>query len=285
MNNLKIIGTQVLNNIKMKIIEGGFGENQKCILASDIAMQHGYQTKYINQCINRELKRFNENDLVDLKTGCSEQPRKILELTKTQWGNSKNIFLLSERGYTKLVAMMDNNNEKKWEVMDKLIDGYFHMREKIKEIKNKEYSQEDIMMYQLQEQKKMKERLNKVESNIEDIKIVNDSALVLGGSLNGEWKKSIKAAFWNVACKYEDREMMIRDLYERAYSTLEKEMHVNLEVRLNNRIKRAIGIGTSKTKANKFNRLDVINDDVKLIAGFKVIASRIVRAELINMKS
>ena len=283
MNNLKIIGTQVLNNIKMKIIEGGFGENQKCMLVSDIAMQHEVEFKTVQQLINRNKKRFNSNDLMDLCDKEFKVTASDLELVTSN--NQKYCYLLSERGYTKLVAMMDNTNEKKWEVMDKLIDGYFHMREQIKEVKNKEYSQEDIMMYQLQEQKKMKERLNKVESNIEDIKIVNDSALVLGGSLNGEWKKSIKAAFWNVACKYEDKEMMIRDLYERAYSTLEKEMHVNLEVRLNNRIKRAIGIGTSKTKANKFNRLDVINDDVKLIAGFKVIASRIVRAELINMKS
>ena len=49
----------------------------------------------------------------------------------------QNIFLLSERGYTKLVAMMDNNNEKKWEVMDKLIDGYFQMNGEKKYIPTK----------------------------------------------------------------------------------------------------------------------------------------------------
>ena len=49
-----------------------------------------------------------------------------------QISKSNNIFLLSERGYTKLVSMMDNTNEIKWQVMDKLIDEYFAMRAIIK---------------------------------------------------------------------------------------------------------------------------------------------------------
>ena len=67
MNDLKIIGEQVLNNIEMKIIEGGFGENQKCMLVSDIAMQHEVEIKYINKVINNNISRFGENDLIDLK--------------------------------------------------------------------------------------------------------------------------------------------------------------------------------------------------------------------------
>lgn len=53
-------------------------------------------------------------------------------MTAREFANYKNIFLLSERGYTKLVAMMANDNEKKWEVMDKLIDDYFSMREALR---------------------------------------------------------------------------------------------------------------------------------------------------------
>ncbi|MGL4761097.1 MAG: ORF6C domain-containing protein [Sarcina sp.] len=214
MNDLAIKGTQVLEGKEIKIIEGGFGANQKCMLASDIAAQHGYQTKYINQCINRELKRFNENDLMDLKTGCSEQPREILELTKAQWGNSNNVFLLSERGYSKLVAMMDNSNEKKWEVMDKLIDGYFKMRETIENGLNQIKSDEDIMIYQLQEQKKIKEQLNEInnralknEKEIDNLPLLSiDSKEVtkcvkkkavnlLGGKASSAYKEMSKKVF------------------------------------------------------------------------------------------
>ena len=35
-----------------------------------------------------------------------------LGMTAREFANYKNIFLLSERGYTKLVAMMSNDNEK-----------------------------------------------------------------------------------------------------------------------------------------------------------------------------
>lgn len=53
-----------------------------------------------------------------------------------QISKSNNIFLLSERGYTKLVSMMDNSNEIKWKVMDKLIEEYFTMRQVIESNEN-----------------------------------------------------------------------------------------------------------------------------------------------------
>ena len=53
MNDLKIIGKQVLNNIEMKLIEGGFGETQKCMLVSDIAMQHQVEQKHLNELITK----------------------------------------------------------------------------------------------------------------------------------------------------------------------------------------------------------------------------------------
>ena len=40
----------------------------------------------------------------------------------------KYCYLLSEKGYMKLVSMMSNDNDKKWEVMDKIINEYFTMR-------------------------------------------------------------------------------------------------------------------------------------------------------------
>lgn len=139
MGELRIKGTKQINEKEVKIIEGGFGENQKCILASDIAIQHDIESKYINKLINNNMVRFTNNDLLDLKGGSLEEPQLIdLGFTKMQISKSKSIYLLSERGYTKLVAMMDNTNKKKWEVMDKLIDEYFTMREQIKLSKKQE---------------------------------------------------------------------------------------------------------------------------------------------------
>uniref|UniRef100_UPI001FAE2D19 ORF6N domain-containing protein n=1 Tax=Clostridium sp. 1001271B_151109_B4 TaxID=2787148 RepID=UPI001FAE2D19 len=113
---------------------GGFGENQKVMLAKTIAEIHGVTTPDINKLINRNITRLTQNDLIDLKNSQSSNDQQLLELdfTNMQISKSNNIFLLSERGYTKLVSMMDNTNEIKWQVMDKLIDEYFAMRAIIK---------------------------------------------------------------------------------------------------------------------------------------------------------
>ena len=126
----------MFNNLgfNIPVIEGGFGENQKVILAKTIAEIHGVTTPDINKLINRNITRLTQNDLIDLKNSQSSNDQQLLELdfTNMQISKSNNIFLLSERGYTKLVSMMDNTNEIKWQVMDKLIDEYFAMRAIIK---------------------------------------------------------------------------------------------------------------------------------------------------------
>ena len=55
-----------------------------------------------------------------------------LDFTKAQVGNSKHIYLLSERGYAKLIKIMDTDLA--WEIHDELIDRYFSMRQELKEI-------------------------------------------------------------------------------------------------------------------------------------------------------
>ena len=129
MNKLLLNGqTEIIGKV-VKVIEGGFGEGQRAILARDIAEQHEVELKYVNKKIRENISRFNENDLIDLLSS-SEELREFAEENNLIGSNrTQNVFLLSERGYTKLVAMMDNDNDKKWEVMDNIIDNYFHMRE------------------------------------------------------------------------------------------------------------------------------------------------------------
>lgn len=129
MNNLKVLGVKQINGKDVKIIEGGFGSGQKVMLVSDISKQHNTDIKHINELINRNIERFNSNDLINL---CDNNFKvAAIDLGLITSNGQKHCYILSERGYTKLVAMMSNNNNKKWEVMDKLVDEYFSMREVI----------------------------------------------------------------------------------------------------------------------------------------------------------
>ena len=144
--------------IEIPIIEGGFGEGQKVILAKTVAEIHGVSTPDINKLINRNIEKFTINDLLDLKTQSSRDHVLQLGFTNAQYGNASNIFLLSQRGYTKLVAMMDNSNDKKWDVMNSLIDDYFNMKVELKEI-----NQKDKLLLDLFSDDELKDILNTSE--------------------------------------------------------------------------------------------------------------------------
>ena len=127
---LKVIGKEHIGHIEFTGIEGGFGDDKKAMLVKDIAKIHNRPIKAINQAINMNRKRFkNGIDLLDLKF--SSGSIKLTELfSKQQIANYNNIYLLSERGYAKLLKILDD--DKAWDIYDQLVDNYFNMRVAIK---------------------------------------------------------------------------------------------------------------------------------------------------------
>lgn len=137
MNNLTIKGTTEVCGISVPNIAGGFGEEKKSMLAQHIGEIHGKENRQVNEAINNNRKRFKENiDVIDLKQ--IDQTDLFLEsgiLTKAQIGNSKNIYLLSERGYAKLLKVFEDDLA--WDKYDEILDGYFQMRDEQRETEPK----------------------------------------------------------------------------------------------------------------------------------------------------
>lgn len=125
-------------------ILGGFGEGKRGILAREIAEVHGVELSGVNRNINRNRKRFKDGvDIIDLK----QMPLSHLFLksdlfTNAQFGNAKNIYLLSERGYAKLIKIMDDDIS--WEVHDKLVDEYFQLKQD-----NKRLAQDNTELHKI----------------------------------------------------------------------------------------------------------------------------------------
>lgn len=127
MNELKILGTEKVGNFKFTGIEGGFGKNKKSMLVKDIAVIHGKEVRQINQAINMNRKRFkNGIDILDLKENNFAINLMDSGFTQNQINASNNIYLLSERGYAKLLKILED--DKAWEIYDELVDNYFNMR-------------------------------------------------------------------------------------------------------------------------------------------------------------
>lgn len=135
MNDLQIKGTQKFSGKKIPVVLGGFGKDQKCMSDKTIAEIHRMQVKNIRSRITDNIKRFKENiDFIDLKKGAYEASTLDLLLqmgyAKQSITQAEHIYILSERGYAKLIKIMDTDLA--WEIHDKLIDEYFQYREVVK---------------------------------------------------------------------------------------------------------------------------------------------------------
>ena len=113
MQELKILGKEKVGKFEFTGIEGGFGEDKKSMLVRDIAMIHESTVKRINELINRNRKRFKDGiDIIDLLV---EENFKVvvndLNFSTKTISNSNNIYLLSERGYAKLLKILEDESD------------------------------------------------------------------------------------------------------------------------------------------------------------------------------
>ena len=129
MKELIVKGKQNFMGMDIPVVYGGFGENQKVILARDIAKIHEVELKFVNQLISNNIDEFEEGvDILDLKNSVdSINPLLELGISKQSIANSKNIYLLSEQGYLLLVGFM--KTEKAKEVRKQFRREYFKMKE------------------------------------------------------------------------------------------------------------------------------------------------------------
>lgn len=134
MNNqiIKVNGLKEIDGMKFHDIEGGFGEGKKAMLVKEIANIHNRDLGEINRRINDNIKRFKENvDIVDIKGIEFAMSLKHSGIyTQNSLNASSNIYLLSERGYSKLLKILEDDVA--WEQYEKLVDGYFNMRAETK---------------------------------------------------------------------------------------------------------------------------------------------------------
>ncbi|AHZ49092.1 hypothetical protein YBT1520_01595 [Bacillus thuringiensis serovar kurstaki str. YBT-1520] len=84
--------------------------------------------------------------------------------TKQSFNQSKNIYLLSERGYAKLLKILEDDTA--WELYDQFVDGYFNMREQ-KQIPTDPMSILKLTFDALEGQK---QELQHIKSDVKDLR-------------------------------------------------------------------------------------------------------------------
>jgi len=137
-NNIEkliIKGTVKVCGIDVPNVYGGFGGDQRVILAKTVAELHNMETRVINQDINRHILKgyFEEGiDYIDLKqvTGSDvflDELKSQKIFTKAQIGNAKNIYLLSQQGYTLLLKLL--GSELAMKQYKEVVRDYFSIKE------------------------------------------------------------------------------------------------------------------------------------------------------------
>ena len=243
-NDIDLLGKAEVLGQEIPNIEGGFKGKGKSMLAKDIANFHGKELFKVNEIINNNLNRFKVGvDIIDLKT--NDNFLILLKdneiLSQNSINRSNNVYLLSERGYAKLIKMF--NDDLSWELYDKLLDEYFEMRKFLtekemirqvgievrksmtdaikesgenKRMKGFAYSTYTNMIYKLvlgMTAKKYKEQHN-IEGNLRDS--LSSEQLKLIESLEGLAKHNL-----NLGLEYKEIKEVIQNAYVMRMDRLE----------------------------------------------------------------
>ena len=270
---IEITGVQEFLGKEIPVIEGGFGEGEKVVLAKTIAEIHEVDLKRINELINKNLDEFEEGiDILNLKDGSD------FEVVATDLGfitsnRQEYCYILSEQGYFTLVSLM--RTEKAKELRKKFRREYFAMRKQIKE--QKPTCIEDLIIMQAQSLKDMRQQVNQANNNAlranrlateaqEEVKSIKEVVSLDTTS----WRSETQTLIAKIARNQGGFEH-INLLKSESYELLNKRFGVNLDIRLTNKRRRMAEEGVSKSKRDKVNYLDVISEDKKLIEGYVAI--------------
>lgn len=136
---LKIVDKRKVLDNEMIVVEGGFGAGKKVLFDTQIADIHDMKNIHVREAINRmiERNRLIENiDFLDVKNVIDQIDNNLLyELySRMEVAKARNLYVLSERGYTKLIKMFDDNLS--WDIMEQIVDDYFSMRAIVNSDKN-----------------------------------------------------------------------------------------------------------------------------------------------------
>ena len=216
------------------------------------------EVKHVNELINNNIKRFKEGiDIIDV---INDDNFKVVvnDLGLKGSNRTKNIYLLSERGYAKLIKIMDSDLA--WEIHDQLMDEYFSMREE----KSKPISQLDAIIAGLQATKELQEKMVVVEQvqvqqqqaieNIRNVVAINTT----------DWRKDTTNIINRIAMSRDGGAENIHIIRKESYDLLEKRANCKLSVRRKNLQRVMLENGVSKSKVDKITYLDVIERDNRL---------------------
>lgn len=246
-----------VENVNLSIIEH---ENQRVLTTSQLAESYGTDNRRISENFNRNKNRFTIGKHYFLLEG--QEKQEFLNHTQIADGskNAKSLYLWTEKGAWLHAKSL--NTDEAWDAYEMLVDEYYRVREM--QIDTSQLSPElqmfkkifdSVALTQLRQQEQEK-RLNAVEKKQENIAEV----LTLNPT---EWRSKVNKIINKIA-QERGGFNAYQEVRNESYQLLEERAHCRLSVRLTNKKREMALEGSSKSKINKLNKMDVIADDARL---------------------
>lgn len=227
---LKKIGLVKIKNYEFEGIEGGFGENKKAISAADIAKIHKRELKEVNKLINNNRDKFK--DFIDVIDLLSDKKFEVIlnNLGLKTSNGQKYAYILSERGYAKLLKFMDD--ELSYDLYEQLLDNYFRLRQEVKQISK----QDEMLLKIINSNSKEELASNMTEYQLEYVKPLelenSRKQQLIDGMTNHIKGKSQRQMINEIIRRKGINE--IKERWDILYNYYEKEKHINLSERVEN---------------------------------------------------
>lgn len=237
-------------------------KGQLVVSSREIATNFNKDHKHVLESISNLINGVDENSADLFIESKYQHPQ------NKQWYKE---YLLTRDGFSLLVMGFTGAKALEWKL--KYIKAFNKMEEHIKSqaINTSELSPElqmfkqifDTVAKQQLENKQMKEEIKETKEEIQGIRQV----VAINST---DWKMSCKNLITKIAYKLGGIDH-INDVYKEVYSTLDRRLGTKLQVRLTNKRRRMADEGVCKSKRDKLNYINVIEDDKKLIEGYIAI--------------
>lgn len=233
--------------------------NQRVLTTQQLAEVYETSVDNIKKNFQRNKERFVKgkhyhllegDDLKDFKNRVTDSP--------LVGKNASQLILWTEKGADRHCKILDT--DKAWEQFDNLEDTYF----RVKELVNQSKTMEDIMIYQLQEMKRLKEQTQEAKTLATEVKEEIQGMRDVITLSPRSWRNGTSNIITRIAQKLGGNEY-IQTVRQESYNLLEERGHYNLKQRLANRRKTLADNGVSKSKRDKLNKLDIIESDPRIL--------------------
>ncbi|HBF0728729.1 TPA: ORF6N domain-containing protein [Clostridioides difficile] len=241
--------------------------NERVLTTQQLAYVYETEIRNISNNFNNNKERFIEGKHYFCLQGDDLRAFKRDSYDIGIAPNVNKLYLWTERGANRHCKILDT--DKAWEQFDNLEESYFNKKKDT--LITNQLSPElqlfkqifDTVAKQEIEQKQIKQDITETKQEIKSIKDV----VTLNTT---DWREETRKLIVSMAQNLGGNEY-INTLRKESYELLCKRFNVDLKRRLNNRRSKMAEKGVCKSRREKFNYLDVIQEQNYLIEGYVIV--------------